>query len=274
MYIDFANKVILITGGTRGIGLKSALRFAENGAQCILTYAWGDHNEAEICKQFQKCNGPKPLIVQADVSKRQDTSSLMQTISSKYNSIDIFISNASVSMLTKSFEDYSLSALKKSISYSAWPMVDYSKQIYSTFGKYPKYIIGVSSTGPEHYYYGYDFVATSKTVLEILCRYMNQRLSEHGVIVNTIRSRAIKTQSLVQTFGLELESLVKKLIPDNYWIEIDDVAKAIIGLCSGYSDSIRGQTITVDKGTSFFDNFMDIYTRYKKGELKLELIYE
>ena len=152
-------------------------------------------------------------------------------------------------------------------------MVSYTKKIYQTFEKYPSYIIGISSTGPDHYAYGYDFVAASKAVIEVLCRYLSYRLKAQQTVVNIVRSRAIKTKSLEDTFGKDLEPLVKKLIPDNYWIEPIEVANAVIALCSGYCDAIDGQIINVDRGTSFFDNFMDIYTRAKKGELNFgELI--
>ena len=61
--------------------------------------------------------------------------------------------------------------------------------------------------------------------------------------------------------------VIKTFVPDNYWIEPIEVANAIVGLCSGYCDAVNGQTITVDRGTSFFDNFMDMYARYKNGTL-------
>lgn len=260
---DFPDKVVLITGGTRGIGLETGLAFAKEGARCILTYNWGDHDADEIFNAFESAGAVKPLLIQADVSKQEDTDRLMEELKSAVPQIDVFISNVSVSLLVKSFEDYTLKGLNQSISYSSWPMIAYVRSIRDTFQKYPKYIIGVSSTGPDQYSYGYDFVAASKAVMEVLCRYLNYRLRNEGVVVNAVRSRAIKTKSLENTFGKGLEGFMKQLVPDNYWIEPIEVANAIVALCSGYCDSISGQTITVDRGTSFFDNYMDIYTRHK-----------
>jgi NAD(P)-dependent dehydrogenase (short-subunit alcohol dehydrogenase family) len=260
--VNFKGKTVLITGGTRGIGLETALSFAKLGAKCYLTYRWGDHDEVEICKEFAAVGASDPVFIQADVSNEEDTMNLLNLIKEKSNFIDIFISNVSVSTVIKSFEDYSLKGLKQSISYSSWPLVAYTMKIKEVFNTYPRYIIGVSSTGPDHYSYGYDFVAASKTVLEVLCRYLNYRLKEENVAVNIVRSRAIKTKSLENTFGNELEAFMKNLVPDNYWIEPIEVANAIVGLCSGYCDAIRGQTINVDRGTRFFDNYMDIYTRH------------
>lgn len=265
-FLDFTGKVVLITGGTRGIGLETALSFASLGAQCILTYRWGDHDEADINEQFRAVNAPLPVFAQADAASSDNTVELLTALKADFDTIDIFISNVSSAMIINCFADYSLKGLKQSLSYSTWPMIEYTKQINAIFGKYPAYIIGVSSTGPDYYSVGYDFVAASKIVMEVFVQYLNVRLREHKVVINAVRSRAIKTKLFEDTFGKELTEFAEKLVPnsENYWITPQDLAMPIVALCSGYCDAISGQVITVDKGTTFFDNFMEFYTRYRK----------
>ncbi|HKC69708.1 MAG TPA: SDR family oxidoreductase [Bacteroidia bacterium] len=268
-FLDFSGKVILITGGTRGIGLECGLSFGKRGGFCILTYNWGDHDEKAIYAAFEKHKAPKPILLQADVANNDDTIALLEQLKKQgISKIDTFISNVSAAQVVNSFEDYSLKGLKKSISYSAFPMVSYTKAIHAVFGKYPKYIIGVSSTGPTDYSIGYDYVAASKTVMEVFVKYINYRLRNEDICINAVRSRAIKTQSLENTFGKDLADFAKKFVPDNYWIQPEELSEAIVALCSGYCDTITGQIITVDKGTSFFDNLMEIYTRSQKSKLK------
>ncbi len=267
-FLNFSGKTVLITGGTRGIGLETGLSFGKRGALCILTYRWGDHDEQAIYEQFEAQKAPKPILVQADVSNNDDTKTFLEGLKGKINKIDIFISNVSSAMVINSFEDYTLKGLKQSISYSTWPMVSYTKEIFKVYGQYPKYIMGISSTGPDDYSIGYDFVAASKTIMEVFVKYLNYRLREHDVVINAVRSRAIKTKSLEATFGKDLENFAKQFVPDNYWIQPEELAEAIVALCSGYCDSITGQTLSVDKGTSFFDNLMEIYTRSQKSKLK------
>ncbi len=270
-FLDFSGKTVLITGGTRGIGLETGLSFGKRGALCILTYRWGDHDDEAIYKLFSEQKAPKPILVQADVANNDDTIALLNGLKPTVSKIDIFISNVSAAMVVNCFEDYSLKGLKKSISYSTWPMVGYTKEIFNAFGQYPKYIIGVSSTGPDDYSIGYDFVAASKTVMEVFVKYINFRLRKHDVCINAVRSRAIKTKSLEATFGKDLENFAKQFVPDNYWIQPEELSEAIVALCSGYCDTITGQTINVDKGTNFFDNLMEIYTRFQKNKLKTTL---
>ena len=265
---DFTGKVVLITGGTRGIGFETGLSFAKRGALCVLTYNWGEHDEAYIYKCYEALGGLKPLIIQADVSKIEDTQALLAEIKAHASKIDVFISNVAVAASVKGFDDLSLKGLKQAISYSTWPMVGYTKEIYKVFGVYPKYIIGMSSTGPDHYSMGYDYVASSKSLMELFVKYLNYHLREHDVCINVVRSRAVKTKSLEDTFGKDLAEFVDKHMPNNFWIEPQEVAEAIVGLCSGYCDSISGETVMVDKGTTFFDNLMEIYNRSQKNKLK------
>ena len=264
-FLDFTGKTVLITGGTRGIGLETGLSFAKRGALCVLTYRWGDHQDSDIFDLFEQSKAVKPILVQADVASAEDTDALLTNLKTQgFEKIDIFISNVSSAMVINCFEDYTLKGLKQSISYSTWPMVAYTQAMHKIFGAYPKYIMAVSSTGPDDYSIGYDYVAASKTVMETFVKYLNYRLREHDVVINAVRSRAIKTKSLEATFGKDLENFAKQFVPDNYWILPEELAEAMVALCSGYCDTITGQILNVDKGTNFFDNLMEIYTRDQK----------
>ena len=267
-FLDFTGKTVLITGGTRGIGLETGLSFGKRGALCILTYRWGDHDAEGIYEQFEKLGAPKPILMEADVANAEDTKALLEDLKKSMDKIDVFISNVSSAMVINCFEDYTLKGLKQSISYSTWPMVAYTQEIERVFGAYPKYIMAVSSTGPTDYSIGYDYVAASKTVMEVFVKYISYRLRKHDVVINAVRSRAIKTKSLEATFGKDLYEFAQKFVPDSYWIQPEELAEAMVGLCSGYCDTITGQIITVDKGTNFFDNLMEIYTRTQKSKPK------
>jgi NAD(P)-dependent dehydrogenase (short-subunit alcohol dehydrogenase family) len=256
---DLRGKAVLITGGTMGIGLSTGLAFGREGARCVLTHKWGTADEDEVRARFAEIGAPEPLIVQADVANAEDTAALLAAIREEHDAVEAFISNVSFGLVVKEFAEYQKRSLFTSIEYSTWPMVEYTRRIKAVFGRYPRYVVGLSSGGPDAFYKNYDFVAASKAVMETLCRYLNYRLFDEDVRINVVRSRLVRTESLRATFGRDFEEFAERFNMERQFISCEEVANAILALCSGLLDGVSGQTIMVDRGTSFFDNLMRIY---------------
>jgi NAD(P)-dependent dehydrogenase (short-subunit alcohol dehydrogenase family) len=256
---DLRGKAVLITGGTMGIGLATGLAFARQGAHCTLTCKWGTADEDAVRRAFRDEGLPVPAIETADVGREEDTALLLDRIAQRHSAIEVFVSNVSQALVVRDLEDYSKRALFKSIEYSAWPLYDYAQRIKDRFGAWPRYIVGLSSGGPDHFYQNYDFVAASKAVMETLVRYLNYRLFDQGVRVNVVRSRLVRTESLRATFGREFEEFAERFNLRGQFIECEEVADAILALCSGLLDGVSGQVLMVDRGTTFCDNLMRLY---------------
>jgi NAD(P)-dependent dehydrogenase (short-subunit alcohol dehydrogenase family) len=264
---DFRGKAVLITGGTMGIGLATGLAFARQGAVCTLTYKWGTANLEEVFAKFRDEDLPRPDIIEADVIHSQDTDALLQQVRQRHDHIEVFISNVSFGEVIRDLAGYKLESLLRTIEYSAWPMVEYPQKIKQIFGRYPRYIVGLSSGGPDHFYKNYDFIAASKAVMETLCSYMNLRLFDEDVRINVVRSRLVRTESLRLTFGRDFEEFAERFNMKRQFIPCEEVANAILALCSGLMDGVSGQVLMIDRGTTFFDNLMRLYN--ERNELQL-----
>ena len=250
--LDFSSKVVLVTGGTRGIGRAIGLAFGCRGASTVLTYRWGSADEEELERAFANADAPKPLLVQADAAEAEDTDELLATLQQHHDKVDVFVSNVAGSVVVRDFESMTERALSKSIHYSSWPMFSYLQKMKAVFGRYPRHALALSSSGPDSYSPGYEFVAASKAVLETLCRYANYRLRDEDIRINVIRAGAIKTQSADEMFGGELFSFLERLAPPGHdWLTMPQVANVAVALCSGLLDACSGQVITVDRGDSY-----------------------
>ncbi len=264
--LDMNDKTVLITGGTKGIGLATGLKFARAGAQVCLTYKWGSADNSEIYVKFEDIKAKKPLLIEADVSNSDDTDKLLSEIAKTQRKIDIFISNVGFAQRTLSLADYKKRSFFKTLEYSTWPFIEYTRKIAEKFGEYPKYVVGVSSDGPDHFYTGYDFVAASKALLEFFAKYLAAHLYEHGSKVNIIRFGIVKTESFKLIFGEDFFDYLRENNIDDSWVlEPEDCADAIFALCSGLLDAVNGQIITADHGMPFRDNTM---MRYLDAKLK------
>jgi NAD(P)-dependent dehydrogenase (short-subunit alcohol dehydrogenase family) len=258
MIADYRGKAVLVTGGTAGIGLATALAFAARGAETTLTYRFGSADEDEVKARFRAIGAPEPVLFQADAARNEDTDALLAEMKKRHGHVEAFISNVSAAMIVNSVEDYDLRGLHKSIDQSAWPMVEYTRRIRAVFGRYPRYVVGMSSTGPDSFSVGYDFVASSKAVMETLCKYLNYRLFDEDIRINVIRSRSIRTASFDSTFG-GFGDFAQRFTKPEHFLTAEEVADAALALCSGMMDGVSGQILTIDRGTTFFDNLMRLY---------------
>jgi NAD(P)-dependent dehydrogenase (short-subunit alcohol dehydrogenase family) len=258
--IDMSGQVVLITGGTKGIGKAAALKFGRAGARTYLTYKWGSADQGALYEEFAGAGASRPVLIEADVSVDEHTDKLLEEIGSRERRVDIFISNVGFAQRTMSLADYRKRSLFKTLEYSTWPLIEYTRKIHARFGSYPRHVVGISSDGPDHFYQGYDFVAASKALLEFFGKYLSMHLFEEGSRVNVIRFGMVDTESFGLIFGADFfEWLRKNGLPEGMVLKPEACGDAIFALCSGLLDAVNGQVVTVDNGLPLRDNSMMRY---------------
>jgi NAD(P)-dependent dehydrogenase (short-subunit alcohol dehydrogenase family) len=246
------------------MGLATGLAFGRRGAHVTLTNKWGSADADEIARAFHDAGAPAPEVFEADASREDDTRAVLDHVRAKHESLHAIVSNVAFASVVHGLQEYTRRGLLTGIEYSSWPIVSYTMGAHAVFGAYPKYVVGISSLGAEAFHANYDLIGPTKAVLESLCRYMNYRLDRHGVRVNVVRTRFVRTESLAATFGEEFIPFVEKYAPDLF-TPPRDVGEAVYGVCSGLMDGLGGQVVTVDGGASFADGFSRLYRERRKN---------
>jgi len=253
-------RTVLVTGGTAGIGRATALAYAAEGAQVALTSRWGPDDEDSFLEAFRALGAPEPLVLEADAGRDDDTTATVAALRDHgWTGVDVFVSNVGFAQLVRSVDDYDRRGLLQSIGYSAWPIVAFPRTIHAQMGRWPSYVVGVSSQGAASFHTNYDAAAAAKAVLETLVRYLAYRLAPEGTRVNAVRPRWVDTHSLTATLGPGFRDFVERWPQPGQFVEPEEVADCIVSLTSGLLDGMTGQILDVDHGCAFSDNAMRLY---------------
>jgi enoyl-[acyl-carrier protein] reductase III len=242
--MTFEGRSVLVTGGSRGIGLAIARRFAELGAGRIAVgYLRNDRAAEEAAEELRRL-GAEPLLVRGNVSSERVVSEF-----AGHGPFDALVHNAATGVIRAALEtedkhwDWTLNANARALLALARAVAP-SMPAGSS-------IIGVSSLGSTRVLENYTLVGTSKAALEALVRYLAVELAPRGIRVNAVSAGVVETGAL-EFFPNRDEMLASGLArtPAGRLVEPDDVAKAVTFLCSPEADMVRGHTLVVDGGFS------------------------
>lgn len=93
--MGFKNKVVLITGSSRGIGRATALLFAKEGAKVVVNYSKSEEAAKRVIEEIKKL-GSEVIAVKCDVSDEEQVKVMVNTIIKRFGKIDILVNNAGI----------------------------------------------------------------------------------------------------------------------------------------------------------------------------------
>jgi enoyl-[acyl-carrier protein] reductase III len=243
------DRVVLITGGSRGIGRATALRMAEEKpAHIAVVYAL-DHEAAEsTVKELEQC-GISASAICADVGQEEELRRVFDLMEERHGRIDVFISNAARASFVPLLEvsartwqkvgDLNTRAFLLGAQMAAKLMPDGSR------------IIALSSLGSSFCLPNYGALGAAKAAMEALVRYLAVELAPRNIHVNAVCGGFVDTDStrLLENFkGVAAE--VAARTPAGRIAQPDDIAGVVLLLCRSEANWVRGQTIVADGGYS------------------------
>ncbi len=240
------DKVMLITGASRGIGRATALLAAENHARVIVNYNNSEGAASELIDSIVS-KGYNATMIKADVSKEEEVKKMFKQIKTDFGHLDVLVNNAgimkgSLLLMTKTEDandmiDINCKGTYFCLQQAAKMMMRQMK------GK----IINVSSIMGVQGCIGYVAYSSTKSFVIGLTKSSAKELGKYGITVNAVAPGFIDTD-LTAGFKPEIRDQVISSIPLGKMGSPEDVAKVVVMLSSSYSDYINGQIIGVDGG--------------------------
>jgi 3-oxoacyl-[acyl-carrier protein] reductase len=238
-------KVILVTGASRGIGATIAQRLARAGAKVIVNYA-GSKEPAEKLVEAIKAEGGYAIALQADVSQPDQVRNLFDAAIAYYGRIDVLINNAGImtNALIKDTTDEGFSRM-------------FDINVKGTFNTMREAATRLADNGSVINFstsvnrlmlptYG-PYVAT-KAAVEQLSRVFSKEVGARGINVNIVSPGPTNTALFITGKSREVIDRLAALSPFNRIGEPDDIAKVIEFLASDDAKWISAQNIGINGG--------------------------
>ncbi|QFR49435.1 enoyl-ACP reductase [Sulfurimonas lithotrophica] len=252
------DKVLFVSGGTRGIGKAIVYAFAERGCNVAFTYASSADSANEIIADVEAKYGVKARAYKLDILEPNTYKDVYKEFDEDFDRLDFFISNAIISgrAVVGGFAPFM--RLKPKGLGNIWTATveafvvgaqEAARRMEKTGGGS---IISMSSTGNLVYTPNYAGHGTNKAAVETMVKYAAAELGDMNIRVNAVSGGPIDTDALKAFPNYEeVKAEVVNRSPLNRMGEAEDLTGACLFLCQNDASWLTGQTIVVDGGTSF-----------------------
>ncbi len=248
MDLGLKNKVVLVTGASRGIGASTVESLAHHGAIVIINYLQAKEKAEELLNKI-KTNGAQGMVVQADVRVQNSVDNMVESVINEFGQIDVLVNNASISFPIKPFTALSWDEVESKINGELKALYYCSQAVLKDMltrksGK----LIFISSGLSRQPGYGFSTHAAAKAAMDSMARVMAQELGPMGITVNVVGPGLTVTDA---TSGLpkEIKDQVGFSTPLKRLGLPEDIAKVILFLASSWSDFLTGEYIPVNGGS-------------------------
>jgi len=247
-----AGKVAAITGGSQGIGLAIAQRFAEEGADISFCYRSNKAGAEEVVASIQK-TGRKVAGFQYDVSSVSDGQKFIADTVVQFGKIDVLVNNAGLERRADFWDaseadfDAVMNVNLKGLFFITQAFVR-NRMAAKTGGQ----VINISSVHEELPFPHFASYCASKGGVKMLTRNLSIELAPLGITINSIAPGAIETPINTKLLNdpVKLKALLGN-IPLGRLGQPSDVASMAVFLASEESDYATGTTFFVDGGLTW-----------------------
>lgn len=236
-----ANKVALVTGGSRGIGAAIVRKIASEGAQVAFTYSSSPEKAQTIIEEI----GDQVIAIKADSAKPQEIIEAVEKTIATFGRLDILINNAGI-YIGKAFHEHTLEDYEQIMAINV-------RALYVAALEAVKYlpmggrIINIGSNmadnamGPQTTLY-----TMSKSALSGFTRGLARDLGAKGITVNVVQPGPIDTD--MNPANTELADFLRSRMALTDYGSGEDIAGLVAFLASDEGKYITGTAITIDGG--------------------------
>jgi len=244
-----SGQVAIVTGGSRGIGRACVLQLIKNGAKVAFVYR-GNEEAAKALVADAAAAGGEAVPYQGDVADPTAAERIVEAVIAAWGRVDILVNNAGV-IRDGLFVRMDPADWRTVMATNIDGTFSFCKAVSNqmVFKQRSGRIVNISSIAAEHANAGQTNYAASKGAINAFTRALAIEVGGRNVTVNAVAPGFIETDMSAAVVNKAGE-IIKKMIPLKRLGQPDDVASAVLFLCSPAASYITGQLLTIDGGLS------------------------
>jgi 3-oxoacyl-[acyl-carrier protein] reductase len=241
------SRVVVVTGGSKGIGREIALRFAEENAKIFIIHYDPDEAAAEETLKALAEKGAKAESHKIDVSSREAVEALFKKIAEKYETIDVLVNNAGITkdtlLMRMSEQDWDMV-----ISINLKSVFNCTQAVIRSMVKQRRgWVVNISSVSGQIGNIGQANYSASKAGIMGLTKTTAREVAGRGIKVNAVAPGFIDTE-MTAVIPEKVKAGFIERIPLGRMGRPQEVAEVVYWLCSDAASYVTGQVIHVNGG--------------------------
>ncbi len=241
-----AEKVALITGGSRGIGAGIARRLAGDGASVAITYTKGADAAASVVREIEDAGG-KAIAIQADAADAAAVAAAVEKTVAAFGRLDVLVNNAGVA-IPKAFEETTLEEMDRVLDINVRGVFAATKAALKHMKDGGRIITIGSCVGERMMTPGLVAYSATKGAVKMFTQGLSREVGGRGITVNNVQPGPIDTD-LNPAAGDWAAPQVANTALKRYG-HVDDVAALVSFVAGPEASYITGANLTVDGGTN------------------------
>lgn len=244
--IDLSDKTALVTGAGQGLGHATARKLHEAGANVVVNYFEDDAgNNRRRAEQVVAELGERAVALAADVREPDQITRMLDGVQTHFGGIDIVVNNAAV-LRDKSLKNMSESDWNDVIETNLSGVFHVCKAVATRLNPNGR-IVNLASISGVVGFFGQANYSAAKAGVIGLTKVLSKELARNGTTVNAVAPGVALTE-MGKSIPEEIREEMFKQIPLRRFAEPEEIANAILFLCSPLADYITGQVLQVNGG--------------------------
>jgi NAD(P)-dependent dehydrogenase (short-subunit alcohol dehydrogenase family) len=243
---SFADKVVLVTGGTSGIGKATAIAFARAGAKVVLS-GRREKEGAQVVDEIKKLGG-EAAFVRADIAKDRDVQAMVKFVVDKFGKLDVAFNNAGVEWMGP-LEQATEAEYRRVFDTNVWGVLNSMRhEIPIMLKNGGGAIVNTSSVAGHVGMAQVSVYIASKHAVEGLTKSAALEFAKQNIRINAIAPGPIATEMFDRFAGDAMREQIISIVPAGRVGASEDIAAAVLYLASDASKFTTGTSLVVDGG--------------------------